>query len=85
MAVTAAFSFPRVTRNNLVWLSGDRGELDFAPIPFFWAHALTTIRELGGTVLRAVPPDTNYNAVPWQRLSHWDRARILMGFGSRVR
>jgi hypothetical protein len=84
-SVSASLSFPHVSKNNLIALSGDQGTLDFAAIPFFWAHTIAAVRELGGVVLRSLPPVSDLgHAPPWRELRWADRARILCGFGAWV-
>jgi hypothetical protein len=81
----ASISFPRIAKNNLITLSGDAGTLDFGMIPFFWTHAIASVRELDGTVLRSDPPiPAERRALQWQELKWVDRARIVMGFGGSV-
>jgi hypothetical protein len=68
-----------------VTLSAAGNDLEFAPIPFFWLHALACVRELGGTLQNAFPPVTESQTVPrWQELRS-DRTRILLGRGPWVR
>ena len=84
--VEASLTFPRVSSSNFVTVSTTGGDLEFAPIPFFWLHALACVRELGGTVHSAIPPNTHgQTAPPWQRLKWSDRARLLLGRGPWVR
>jgi hypothetical protein len=81
----ASLSFPRVSDKNLITLMGNSGVLDFRPIPFFWAHAIAAVRELGGTVTRALPPvPSERRAVQWRELKWADRVRIITGFGESV-
>jgi hypothetical protein len=85
-AVEASLAFPRVTTNNLITLSAAGNELEFAPIPFFWLHAIAGIRALGGDVYNSAPPvASKQNAPRWQDLKWTDRARIMLGGGPWVK
>ena len=81
--VAAALAFPRISKNNLLILSNDLCELDFAPVPFFWAHATNCVKQLGGAFMRPVLSDRpEWKRRQWRELRWTDRARILVGLNS---
>jgi hypothetical protein len=84
--VVAALSLPRIARNNAITLSSDLCELEFAPLPFFWAHATRSIQELGGAFLQPVMSDLpDWRPRRWSELKWGERGRILLGMGASVR
>jgi hypothetical protein len=84
--VSAALSFPHVSKNNLVALEGGEGALDFAAVPFIWPHAIAAVRELGGVVVRSSPPVPEQSRAPkWRDLKWLDQVRMVVGLAPWVR
>ena len=84
--VVATLSLPRIARSNAISLSDDLCVLEFAPLPFFWAHATRSIQELGGAFTQPVMCDLlGWRPRRWSELKWGERGRILLGMGASVR
>ena len=84
-SVAAMLSFPRIAKNNYVVLSEDLCELEFAPITFFWAHATSSVQELGGAFTKPVISERqDWTRRQWHELKWKERGLILLGFGASV-
>ncbi|MDB4985725.1 MAG: hypothetical protein JWN04_903 [Myxococcaceae bacterium] len=84
--VQAELDFPSIASRSLVALTNEVCQLEFAPVPFLWVHAVQGVRELGGTIYDAVPTVAQGLTPPrWTQLSWLDRARLRLGGGPWVR
>jgi len=85
-SVVATLSLPRIARNNSITLANDLCQLEFAPLPFFWAHATRSVQELGGAFTQPVMSDLpGWKRRRWTELTWAERARIVLGIGASVR
>lgn len=83
--ITATMSFPRLIKGNFISLSDDLCELEFAPVPFFWAHATHSAQALGGSFTKPVISDRqDWTRRQWHELKWTERARIVVGLGGSV-
>jgi len=84
-SVAAMLSFPRLAKNNFIGLSEDLCELEFAPTTFFWAHATSSVQELGGVFTTPVISDRqDWTRRQWRELTWKERSLIRLGFGSSI-
>ena len=83
--IAALLSFPFAGKNNFVALSSDLCQLEFAPTPFFWAHAAKCVQELGGAFTKPVLSDRpDWIRRRWSELKWTERSLIRFGFGASV-
>lgn len=80
--LTACFRFPGLWKGDSITLTPDVCDIEFALVPFFWAHATATIQDLGGVFERSdACAGAEWKRRTWRELKWTERARIRVGLG----